>query len=403
MTRIAVLSDIHAFRPAAGRDRFLGGDPSWARTIPDRFEEERGPFQALGRTIEHENLKADLVFCCGDLGDKADTEGIRHSWSWLETIRRRLDAELVIATTGNHDVDSRNTSGRDDPMHCTRVLQPPFPIDVPATRSEYWDKNVALYSSGDVDVLIVNTSAEHSTEEMAQRGRLTEETLRVIQDCVDQAKSEKRIALVHHHPYRHDAIDWRDNSELEGGPEFLRILEDDGDWLVIHGHRHYPNLVYAAGGGRSPVILAAGSFSAMLYPELQSRVRNQFHLVNLEAPGNVPGTSGIIGSVRSWEYTPSTGWARPISQEGIPDGSGFGFRGAVDDVAERVAAYVKASPERYVVFEDVISANPELRYLIPRDRRQVIERLAAHGVSVSPTVNNYSVPSNEIFLKDVLT
>lgn len=401
MTRIAVISDVHAFTPVPDRAPFQDGDPSWARTIPDQFEEDRGPFQALTRAIQEEELRADLVLCCGDMGDKADIDGVRFTWGWLETLRRRLGAELVIGTTGNHDVDSRNKSLRGDPMHCVRVLQPPFPIDVTDLRSSYWDRNVALYESGDVAVLIVNTAAEHETPELATRGRLTQQTLDTISETLKEVKASERIALVHHHPYRHDAIDWKDNSELEGGPELLRLLERDGDWLVLHGHRHYPNIAYAAGGGRAPVIMAAGSFAAMLYPELGARVRNQFHIVDVEAPGSVAGTTGMIGTIRSWEYSPANGWGRPNSQEGIPDGAGFGFRGAVADVVDTIVDFVRASDESYVTLGDVVVANPRLKYVLPRDRGQALALLADYGVSVYPTANSYSVLADELFLRSV--
>lgn len=401
MIRIALFSDIHAFRPDPQADRFRQGDPSWARTLPDRFERDRGPFQALEQLIRERQLKADYVFSCGDMGDKADIEGIRHSWSWLETFRRRLDASLVIGTTGNHDVDSRNKSGTDDPMHCTRVLQPPFPIDVDGIRDQYWEKHAVLYSEGDLEVLIVNSAAEHANEDLAQRGHLTEETLREIESCVSKAKGKIRVALIHHHPYRHDAIDWTDSSELDGGPELLRILEDNGDWVVVHGHRHYPSLTYASGGLQRPVILASGSFAAMLYPELQARVRNQFHILELEAPGSVPDTSGVIGTVESWEYSPSAGWTAPVSQEGIPDGSGFGFRGNAQDAAKEVAGFVRASPETFVTLRDVIEALPKIRYLTPRDRKQILGALGGYGISVAPSVSNYASSADEIFFKDV--
>lgn len=401
MTRIAIFSDIHAFRPDPNAARFRQGDPSWARTLPDRFERDRGPFQALERLIREQRLTADFVFSCGDMGDKADLEGIRYSWGWLETFRRRLGAGLVIGTTGNHDVDSRNQSGTGDPMHCTRVLQPPFPIDIDHIRDHYWNKHAVLYSEGDLEVLIVNSAAEHSTEELAQRGHLTEETLREIESCIANAKGGIRVALIHHHPYRHDAIDWTDASELDGGPELLRILEDSGDWLVLHGHRHYPSVTYASGGSQRPVILASGSFSAMLYPELQARVRNQFHIVNLEAPGSIAGTSGIAGTIQSWEYSPSAGWTPPVSQEGIPNGSGFGFRGDAHGAAEEVAEFVRSSVDTYVTFRDAIDEAPKFAYLTPRDRKLVLDALGAHGVSVSPSVNNYASSADDIFLKDV--
>ncbi len=140
MVRMAVISDIHAFEPAAGAtDRT--GDPSWVRTT-DGPEARRAPFSIARTADRDEELAADYLICCGDMGDKADAAGIAHAWGWLETLRRRLDAQLTLATTGNHDVDSYDVSRRHDPRVFIRSLQPPYPVDRAALVDEYWQRHV---------------------------------------------------------------------------------------------------------------------------------------------------------------------------------------------------------------------------------------------------------------------
>ncbi|WP_082465961.1 metallophosphoesterase family protein [Agreia sp. Leaf210] len=398
MTKLAIISDIHAFHPDAGAIPFGDRDPSWTRTLPGRAEESRGPFQSLEVLIREEQLQADYVLCAGDMGNGADHQGIVFAWSWLQNIRNRLTAKWLIGTTGNHDVDSRNLNKWSDPTLSTRTLQPPFPMDDPDVRRDYWKDNVALHSTPELDIVILNTAAGHDDEKLAKRGLVSPDTLEKLKELVSRANNPRKVLLAHHHPYRHDAIDIGDYSALDAGPEVLKILQDDGCWMVIHGHRHYPNLVYAAGGAQAPVIMAAGSFSARLYPELATRVRNQFHLVDLKDFDSVPGTSGQAGIIRSWEYSISAGWSQPKSDEGIPDQAGFGYRDDIAKASSLVEAYVKGSPERFLPLEDIFTTHPELRYMLPADRRGMLDSLSASGTIQISQSQHYSLHPSEIFL-----
>jgi 3',5'-cyclic AMP phosphodiesterase CpdA len=398
MTKVAVISDIHAFHPESGAVSLGERDPSWVRTLPDAMEEMHGPFQALQRLIEEEDLKADFVLSGGDMGDRADQRGITYAWSWLQVIRTRLSANLLVGTTGNHDVDSRDINKTGNPLISTRSLQPPFPVDDQFIRDAYWDDNVAIVSDGDTDIVILNTSAGHEDPVLAQKGLVDTQTLAKLEQLVGTATGSKRILLAHHHPYRHDAINKGDYSALDAGPEMLKVLQDNGSWLVIHGHRHYPNLVYAAGGTQSPVIFASGSFSARLYPELQTRVRNQFHLIDLEGPGSVVGTSGSIGRVRSWEYNTSSGWVQPSAAEGIPDESGFGYRDGVENAIPLVSAILDTATERLVRWEDVLVRAPQLRYMLPIDRAALLDNLVSRKLANVAPSGHFSLRASEIFL-----
>jgi hypothetical protein len=396
MTKLAIVSDVHAFQPdAAATTR--DADPSWVRTT-DGPDHPRAPFQALEHLIEDEELSAEYLLCCGDMGDKADSAGIAYTWGWLETIRRRLNA-TTIATTGNHDVDSYDQSRRHQPKVFIKALQPPYPIDNSKLQEEYWRRHVFTFSQPGVDIVVLDSCADHQTRAEAERGRVTDATLDELRQVVDHTAGPIKVLLLHHHPYRHDAIERSDYSELDGGPEVLRILENNADWLVIHGHRHYPAIAYAAGGARAPVIVASGSFGAFLYPELRTRVRNQFAILDVDGPGLVPGTSGITGFLRAWEFKFSTGWVRPQSDEGIPDLAGFGFRAGLD-AALRIAtdALAKLSPENFLQFSDITRLHPELRYLLPSDRQRLLRQLATMGITISPATH-YWLYDTEIFLR----
>ncbi len=149
------------------------------------------------------------------------------------------------------------------------------------------------------------------------------------------------------------------------------------------------------------MIFAAGSFSAFLYPELQTRVRNQFYILDVDTPGTVSGTSGIAGRIRAWEYNAAFGWVQPQSDEGIPDSSGFGFRGSVAHAASLIADNLKKETSgSFVALNTLLALSPELYYLLPMDRTHVLAKLASDGITVSPK-KNYWTRGDEIFLRMV--
>lgn len=335
------------------------------------------------------------------MGDKADRAGIAFTWGWLESIRRLLGADWTVAATGNHDVDSRDVENRNDPTNAVRALHPRYPVDDETRRNEYWTHNFTVMPYKNAHIAILNTCAHHSDPTAAERGWISDETLEYIKRKVDTLDDKVRILICHHHPFRHDAIDRDDYSEADGGPELLRILEDCGDWLVIHGHRHYPTISYSSGTSRSPVILAAGSFSAMLYPELSTRVRNQFTIIDVEGVSPVAQTSGIAARIRSWEYNFARGWVAPQSLEGIPDFAGFGCRVNPSDAAESIHSTLRTivPSGAFIRLCELFANNPHLEFLSPRDREICIEELRKLAcVSVSPDACIATAPRS-IFLQ----
>jgi hypothetical protein len=64
----------------------------------------------------------------------------------------------------------------------------------------------------------------------------------------------------------------------------LLAYDSNGDWVVLHGHKHCPKISYAAGGVTSPIVFSCGSIGAKLYPELNGNVRNQWYLLEFSSP-----------------------------------------------------------------------------------------------------------------------
>src|SRR5450759_3743692 len=79
-----------------------------------------------------------------------------------------------------------------------------------------------------------------------------------------------------------------------------------GQWLIVHGHKHFPNIAYSAGAAQSPVVFSCGSFSARLSPELQTRARNQFYII--EIPLKKVKVLGLVGKILAWDWSAGKGW-----------------------------------------------------------------------------------------------
>jgi len=398
--RIAILSDIHAFaaEPDAVPTPESESDPSWVRTIPDKQDERRAPFQALQSLIAKDGLTADYVFCLGDMGDKADAAGIGYAWSWVDVLAKRLSAQRVLATTGNHDVDAYGITRPRLPTDVLRALQPPFPIDDAPLRDKYWDDHVTRLDEAGASFLILNSCAEHESREQAERGRLKPETLDLARDLMSSAPGPLKLLLLHHHPYAHDAIARSDYSAMEAGTELLAACEGAGDWLVVHGHRHYPTITYSGKTQQGPVILGAGSFSASLYRELQGRVRNQFIIMDVGEPGLIQGTSGVTGRISAWEYHWQVGWSEPSSSEGIPDQSGFGYRGSLAESLSRITQIVLAADGVPITWAEALLAVPEFAFMTPEFRQMVLSELDRDPRFVVRPRRHYAASPDEVTL-----
>lgn len=153
---------------------------------------------------------------------------------------------------------------------------------------------------------------------------------------------------------------------MRNGQLLLDLLGsgDHGRWLVIHGHKHYPKLTYAAGGANSPVVFAAGSLCAQLLGEHGTRARNQFYIIQI--PYGTFEVSGFVGSYRAWDWQCGYGWRAAGPDSGLPRKGAFGCRSDIGLLASRVARHVSETP---VPWNEIRKKVPEIDYLLPQDSR----------------------------------
>ena len=364
--RIAVISDIHAYEDGGG-----GPKPSFLNTRLPEDQPARHPFAGLMQLIGGDGtIRADILVCCGDIGDKASPAGIDWAWKWLDRIRVELGASRTFATSGNHDLDSRYLYTDHDAKGVLQALNPLYPLDDADANDRYWSRNFAVELANDCRIVTLNSAAYHGVDDEWEHGRVSARTLtRLQQALVDSPNQLANVLICHHHPFRLGDIDLDDYSEMKGGDALLALLGSGafGRWLIIHGHRHWPSLSYAPGGATSPIVFAAGSFSAVLYPELGTRARNQFYILDLPISDYPAMGLGLVGEFHAWDWSSNVGWIPAHEGSGLPHRGGFGTRDGGDLIAAQIADQFTATTDPFLSWEDVCAQSPRVRFLLPTD------------------------------------
>lgn len=361
--KIAVASDLHAYQPIDGESSCQ----SHLKVLGASDSVSLDPLRHLSELIESEQLKADLLLSPGDLGNKASVEGIKYAWKSLHEIGMQLQTHLVTASSGNHDLDSRHQSFSADPTETLQRLVPSYPLPDESDNNKYWARKFALIKTESYRLIVLNSAAYHGGKpEEIDHGRISPFTIsRLEKELSESSVTPVNIVLCHHHPQQFPEISEDDDTYdiMKNGQQLLRMLGngENGNWIVIHGHKHHGRIAYSQGGNSSPFVMAAGSFSAAIYPKLQSQARNQFYL--LELPLNNP--SGLVGTIKAWDWTPR-GWIPAMpDNSGLPAVSKFGCRDSSQNLARRVNQLL----ENYVVkdWDDILLSVPEVEFLLPED------------------------------------
>ncbi len=366
---VAVVSDLHAYAEAAGHDP----KPSFLSTTPPN-DQLQNPMKGLERLIAQNGLSANLLLCGGDLAHAADPAGVAFAWDRLQELKQELGAGQIIATAGNHDVDSRPAQSKFDAKGRLQELEPLFPIEPLTRNDQYWSRHFALAEQGPCRVLTLNSCAYHGfngvdDEHEHEHGRVADRTVaRIRKELETLDPLAVNILLCHHHPDRFGVVDTEEASVMKGGDRLLTLLKDGqyGRWTVIHGHKHYPHLDYGRGGAAMPVVLAAGSLCARPRDELGTHARNQFYLLTYHVGEAQRLGLSLAGTFKSWRWEHNGGWLPSTLGSGLPHTGGFGFSGDTPAVARRVADAHAEEPTGWE-WSAMALRIPELQFLIPGD------------------------------------
>lgn len=361
VVRIALLSDLHP----ADSSNDGGGKSHLDMNGPD--SPEQNPVAGLRKLAEEERLKANIVICPGDIGNKGNPKTIEYGWNKLHHIKDFFRAERVIAVPGNHDHDSRSLYNDFDPKYILQNLEPSFPSSDFNENTHFWAWHWSFCEFGSCRILSINSSAFHGLKDEFKHGRVSPISIGNIKkklDSLPKANNKLNILVCHHHPHKQEDIELEDYEAMDGGQRLIKILDDSNNpWIIIHGHKHFPHISYAQGSSSSPIVFSAGSFSAHLDPKVATRVTNQFHYLEFYID-KFDEMGGCVGRFKTYDWSYGIGWQKS-GHKGLPANGGFGYRISPKLMAKNVSKVL--GEKTYLTKSEAIKELPELDYLSPAD------------------------------------
>lgn len=363
--RIAVVSDLHAFDSTTWK---RDGSPSHY-DVSSVKPSTHCPVGSLYNLIDAMSMTADILLCPGDFANHACALSLPKAWNAINEVGKKLSADLIVGTVGNHDVDSRHIHNAYDPIESLKLLSPWFPINDRALKNQFWSEHFFVKTTEHMQLVVLNSSAYHATEAEVEHGRITPQTLALLKETLTSRTIN--ILMCHHNPQKHSELLLGENDEIRGGQLLLDLVSQPGrgNWLVVHGHKHHPKITYAAGGAGSAVVFSAGSAASTLYPELQTATNNQFYIIELD--DNAIRRNGLVGRFESWDWHQGYGWQRADSGKGLPAKGGFGYRENPVTFAHRIVAAISGKKQGFLKREKLVQKFPEIQYVIPSDLKSL--------------------------------
>lgn len=370
--RIAVISDLHCKHSTGDKDATRSTN-LWTDEIA--ITENRHPIKALKKLITEQNLSTDFLICPGDIADKSDNQGLISGWGYLKDIKVALNAKELLATIGNHDVNSR-TMGTEPPFEKLKQLDTEyFPVPK-AIVDKFWSNGYTIYQDENSVILIYNSCLTHTNKDNALQSNISDMTLQEIdQDLAKITDKKFRFALCHHHPIQHANMDNKDTDFIEKGDKLVKLLNRHNFQLIIHGHKHDPRVTSVD----NLCVFCAGSFSSRTNL-IDTGADNTFHIVELDANEN-------RGTIKTWIYLPNDGWQAKAKY--FPVKTGFGYNGNLDKLADDCAVWFQSKNRKIIEYSELVSEFNMLDYLKPDDQNYLHEKLLkTYQLEFSPELRN---------------
>ncbi|MDB5813818.1 MAG: hypothetical protein JWN23_935 [Rhodocyclales bacterium] len=372
IVRLAVVSDIHAYtsheRSTDSIVNYAGG-PRVSNPLSDLIE-----------CTDRLGLTADVLVCAGDICNKADVSGLEHAWADLHHLKRKLSASQIVATCGNHDLDSRHLGDETDPDPKGTMLSlvPSFPFDCADLTNKFWSRNYAIVVLPCGAVMVsLNTSAYHGgKQEEILHGRVSKRTIAALaQELACHKGAPAHILVCHHHPLPLSQAHTNDREFMREGQSLLDALVNatGSSWLIVHGHRHQPRLLSGATESNYvPFVFGAGSLGARM-----PGVSNQCHIVTIFRSSDSQFSS-IVGAVETLTWTDSNGWQPATGSNGLPSLCGFGYRGQIPTLAREIATLVGNA---FLPIHQIRKDFPSVNFLTPVAMEDLENELDLLGVA----------------------
>jgi predicted phosphodiesterase len=404
---LAVVSDLHFCN-----QRPPGSGSELSRIVLQTLHEKNGknPWSDLMELVKRNDVRADYLLCPGDITTHAAHAPLKAAWDGLVDLGRELDARMVACATGNHDVSSRFSEGKSNPVYDLdnphdlfenlKLLSPDYPLHVYAEggsrvnarnrRVHYFGADFVIHEDDVCRLVVFNSCARHITENSSyERGSIAKSALAELSEQLKTKSEEKiNIFLCHHHPVQHSHSGDGSYDFILRGDELINFLGEQGDWIIIHGHKHDGRIIYAPHGapGAAPVVFAASSMGAILSTDQLNQYRNQFYLLDIE----LPETGCSRGTLRVWNWNAGVGWSTATDpRAGLTDGVGFGEREHADVLAQKIATRMQGQSMPWATLLTEFSF---LRNLTPDSLKHLLKSLKKrHGLIELRDESSYQI------------
>lgn len=372
--RLAVVSDLHCHPEEA---RFKDND---SYLFTDSLRANEHPVESLRRNFK--DTEVDLIIAPGDFTNMANKQGFISGWNYVLEIKKILKANDIVATLGNHDVDSGNNYS-DYSLEIAKGIKQDFPLKDELQQNEFWSKGCTFYEQDFCRILVINSCHFHYSRKIAGSGKVDEDMLNYIDSYLeDKIDGKIQIALVHHHPIDHSRQKLGEYDKIVNADDLLNLLGKYKFDLIIHGHKHDPLLRYyntTQTSFKIPVF-SSGSFASSSN-NLWCGARNFFHIIEIGKDEDI-----VSGEIHSWTYFPQNGWKFIYDESAFPPYSGFGNNLRIQEILEKIYVFMDTPSKDW---SELQSAVPEVKYLIPQEMEELHRELKNRGFFLDAVIGNF--------------
>ncbi|KAB2824223.1 metallophosphoesterase family protein [Aliivibrio finisterrensis] len=391
--KVAVVSDLHFVNSDKVKD---GSRHSWLT-----FNGEKGLtnnfWQSLIDKVKSDSISADILVCPGDITTHSEKSALQFAWKKLNELANTLGCEILVAATGNHDVNSRgfelhNVIRELDKDHCLvedlKQLSPIYPLvhlnknesmSDHINRIHYFGSNFLFSQTESYNLITLNSCSNHTNNPVAyEKGFVSKSTHQWLESTLqahfDNQNKKLGLLVCHHHPIQHPNYNLGSYDFMNGGVELLEMLNRYGNWIVIHGHKHHGKISYFSDGSKRTVVFAAGTLSCHK-ESLGDDFANQFYVMDID-PKKTRGTPQGVLDVYSWQ---GNHWGLSKRRnDGVFTGVGFGFVGCLEELAEDIANIV--APVTGTTWNDIIEKFPNIKHCVPKDLKHLEQNLLEYNI-----------------------
>jgi 3',5'-cyclic AMP phosphodiesterase CpdA len=249
-----------------------------------------------------------LIAATGDFAQVADPGEFDQAHDFLDVLVQEpilgstIDLRDVFVVPGNHDV----VFDRSEPEHrfapYCNFYNKLFQSIQPEQRALAYPHEASslsqIHAYPEVGFLIAEINSCFYVERETideSRGHVDHRTIaslrQKLEEYNDEAKQWIKIALVHHHPVLLPSFiePGRDVDSILNAKSLLRLLREHGFQLILHGHKHFPQVfsydpdsAWAKAEASIPqMVVAGGSCGSIALPE-GTRKSNTYNLITVK-------------------------------------------------------------------------------------------------------------------------